>query len=71
VKPYVAELIDAFGTQRTMFATNWPISTISATYDLWVDTLVQILDELGLTQEQKDDVMWRTASRHYRIQWPQ
>lgn len=70
VKPYVAELIEAFGPRRTMFATNWPISTISSRYDLWVDTLVQILDELGLTQEQKDDVMWRTASRHYRIDWP-
>lgn len=69
VKPYVAELIEAFGTKRTMFGTNWPISTISSTYDLWVNTLVQILDELGLTQEQKDDVMWRTASLHYRVKW--
>lgn len=69
VKPYVAELIEAFGTKRTMFGTNWPVSTISSTYDLWVNTLVQILDELGLTQEQKDDVMWRTAAQHYRIKW--
>jgi L-fuconolactonase len=70
VKPYVAELIEAFGTKRTMFGTNWPVSTISSTYDLWVNTLAQILDELGLTQEQKDDVMWRTASQHYRVKWP-
>ncbi len=70
VKPYVAELIDAFGPQRTMFATNWPISTISSTYNLWVDTLVEILDELGLSQEHKDDILWRTAARHYRVAWP-
>ncbi len=70
VKPYVAELIEAFGTKRCMFATNWPVSTISSNYDLWVNTLARILDELGLKQEEKDDVMWRTASRHYRVKWP-
>jgi len=70
VKPYVAELIDAFGSKRVMFATNWPVSTISSTYDLWVNTLCQILDELGLSSEEKDDIMWRTAANHYQIPWP-
>ena len=70
VKPYVAELIEAFGTKRCMFATNWPVSTISSNYDLWVNTLARILDELGLKQDEKDDIMWRTASRHYRVKWP-
>lgn len=70
VKPYVTALLEAFGSKRVMFATNWPVVTISSTYDLWVRTLVEILDELGLTQDEKDDVMWRVASRHYRIAWP-
>ncbi|MGQ0543851.1 MAG: amidohydrolase family protein [Betaproteobacteria bacterium] len=70
VKPYVATLIEAFGTRRVMFATNWPVMTISSTYDLWVRTLARILNELGLSQDEQDDVMWRTASRHYGIPWP-
>ena len=70
VKPYVATLIETFGTRRVMFATNWPVMTISSTYDLWVNTLVQILDELGLSKDEKDDMMWRTASKHYRVAWP-
>lgn len=70
VKPYVATLIETFGTRRVMFATNWPVITISSTYDLWVNTLVQILDELGLSKDEKDDMMWRTASKHYRVAWP-
>ena len=70
VKPYVATLIEAFGTRRVMFATNWPVITISSTYDLWVNTLVQILDELGLSKDEKDDIMWRTATKHYRVAWP-
>ena len=70
VKPYVATLVEAFGSGRVMFGTNWPVMTISATYDLWVNTLVEILQELGLSTEEQDDVMWRTAARHYRIDWP-
>lgn len=70
VKPYVATLIEAFGARRVMFATNWPVMTISSTYDLWVHTLVRILNELGLSADEHDDVMWRTASTHYRIPWP-
>ncbi len=67
VKPYVAEIVDAFGPRRTMFATNWPVSTISTRYDLWVETLVEILEDLGLSSEEREDIMWRTAARHYRI----
>jgi L-fuconolactonase len=70
VKPYVAALIEAFGTKRCMFATNWPVMTISSRYDLWVNTLAEMLDDLGLSTEEKDDVMWRTAVRHYRVKWP-
>lgn len=70
VKPYVSALIEAFGTKRCMFATNWPVSTISSRYDLWVNTLAEILSELGMTRDEKDDIMWRTASRHYRVKWP-
>ena len=70
LKPYVATLLDAFGPSRTMFATNWPIMTIGARYELWVDTLLEILNDLGLSGQERADLMWRTAARHYRIQWP-
>jgi L-fuconolactonase len=70
LRPYVATLLDTFGPRRTMFATNWPIVTIGGRYDLWVETLLELLDDLGLTADERDDVMWRTAARHYRIDWP-
>jgi L-fuconolactonase len=70
IKPYVATLIDAFGPTRVMFASNWPVSTISAHYEVWVDALVGILDELGLSADHQADVLWRTAARHYGVRWP-
>lgn len=71
VRPYVETVIEAFGTKRVMFATNWPVLNISATYGGWVRTLTSILDDLGLSQEERDDIMWRTASRFYGIPWPE
>ncbi|MBK7469944.1 MAG: amidohydrolase family protein [Betaproteobacteria bacterium] len=70
LKPWVAGLLEAFGSRRVMFATNWPVMTISANYPLWVNTLATILDELGLTAGERDDVMAGTAARAYRVTWP-
>lgn len=70
VRPYVGTLIDAFGPSRIMFATNWPVSTISAHYGVWVDALLDILLDLGLDAEERDEIMGRTAARHYRVAWP-
>jgi L-fuconolactonase len=71
VEPYVAVLIEAFGPSRVMFATNWPVSTISARYDQWTATLVDILGRLGLSQEERAAVMGLTAARHYGVQLPE
>ena len=71
VRPYVETLLDAFGPGRTMFATNWPVSTISSRYDLWVDTLAGILDDLRVSPAERDAIMAGTAARLYRIVWPQ
>jgi L-fuconolactonase len=70
VRPYVETLIDAFGPERVMFATNWPVSTISSRYDLWVESLTGILDDLRLAPADRDAVMAGTAASHYRIAWP-
>jgi L-fuconolactonase len=70
VLPYVRTLLDAFGPQRTMFATNWPVSTISSHYAVWVEALESMLDRIGLRADERESIMARTAARHYRITWP-
>ena len=70
VRPYVETLIDAFGPGRVMFATNWPVSTISSRYDLWVESLTGMLDDLRMSPADRDAIMAGTAASHYRIAWP-
>ena len=69
LKPWVEALLDMFGSKRVMFGTNWPVMTISANYALWVNTLVEILEEIGLSAHEMDDVMSTTAERTYRLDW--
>jgi L-fuconolactonase len=44
LEPYVAHLFDAFGSNRLIWGSDWPVLTTHATYDAWKDcarTLVQ------------------------------
>ena len=67
VSPYVETIIEIFGSDRVMFGTNWPVMTISSTYDLWVNTLYEILIDLNLSQDVIDDIMGKNASNHYGL----
>jgi L-fuconolactonase len=70
LRPYVATIVEAFGSSRVMFGSNWPVLELSATYQGWIDAVLEILESLGLSQDEQDDIMWRTASKFYSIDWP-
>lgn len=70
IKPWVAALLEAFGTKRILFATNWPVMTISANYGLWVRTLQSILEQLGVNELERSDIMGGNAAAAYRVAWP-
>ncbi len=38
LRPYVQHAIEAFGTQRLMFGSDWPVATLATTYDDWLTT---------------------------------
>lgn len=58
-------VLDAFGSERAMFGTNFPIESIwtdfSSLVDAWLGVLAEYPDEVRL------DVLGRTARRVYRL----
>ena len=70
IKPWVAALLEAFGTKRILFASNWPVMTISANYGLWVRTLQSILEQLGLDAAEREAIMGGNAAAAYRLGTP-
>jgi predicted TIM-barrel fold metal-dependent hydrolase len=65
LRPWVLGCLDAFGPDRCMLGTNWPIDRHYGTYRDLVDAYRVIVSDLSTAEQ--DAVMWSTAERVYRI----
>lgn len=48
LKPYIAVLLDAFGADRLMWGSDWPVSLLASDYAEWeavAQTLLEVSDE--------------------------
>jgi predicted TIM-barrel fold metal-dependent hydrolase len=65
LRPYVLETIDAFGVERAMFASNFPVDRQFGSYaDLW-NAYAAIVG--GASEAEKAALFVRNAERVYRI----
>jgi L-fuconolactonase len=63
--PYAATILDAFGPDRVMFGSDWPVSTIPASYPGVVNLVETWI--AALPPEAQAAVTGETARRVYRI----
>ena len=63
--PYVRIALDAFGPERLMFGSDWPVSTLCASYEQVVQAL---RDALGpISADEKAQIFGGTAERFYGL----
>lgn len=67
IRPIVATVIDAFGTGRCMFASNFPIDGLYSDYATLISAFEQIAADLGLDEDESDAVFAANAERVYRL----
>jgi predicted TIM-barrel fold metal-dependent hydrolase len=67
IRPWVLHMIEAFGPNRIMFGTNWPVDILYATYMEQVDAYRSIIAEAGFSREEQEGMLYRNAERFYRI----
>lgn len=67
VRPWVEILLETFGPNRLIFASNWPVMTIMATYAGWWSTLSSILDSIGASTRDREALLGGTAAKAYRL----
>ena len=66
-QPYVAHVIECFGSSRCMFESNFPVDKLSCSYgNLW-NAFKRIADDLGLSRQERDDLFRGTAARSYSM----
>jgi L-fuconolactonase len=65
VAPYVHHVLDAFGDDRVMYASDWPVATQASTYARWVETLDTLTQDWSEAAKRK---LWAENARaFYRL----
>lgn len=67
-RPYMQRLIDAFGTERCMFESNFPVDKGSYSYSVGWNAMKRIAKHFSA--DERHDLFWRSASRFYRLAIP-
>jgi L-fuconolactonase len=65
IAPYAARLLEAFGPERLMFGSDWPVCTLAATYEQVLELARAAL--AGLSAGEREAVLAGTASRFYGL----
>jgi L-fuconolactonase len=65
LKPYVAAILSAFGPERVMWGSDWPVLDLASSYDEWVALSDALL--AGLNQHERRRVYGLNAAAFYRL----
>lgn len=64
-RPWAETCIEAFGTERCMFESNFPADRVSLTYGKAWNTMKWLVADAS--QDEKHDLFWRSAAKTYRL----
>lgn len=65
LKPFVETALEAFGPERCMFGSDWPVCELAASYQKVFDTLADVLGPLS--QSETAEIFGGTATRFYGL----
>ncbi|NUU20292.1 MAG: amidohydrolase family protein [Streptomycetaceae bacterium] len=66
LRPYSDTVLDAFGPDRTMFGSDWPVCTLAADYSEVIDAARSLT--AGLSAAEQHSVLQGTAVRTYGLE---
>ena len=66
IAPYIAEAIAAFGIERVMFGSDWPVVNLASSWGGWVSALEQAA--AGLDESEMRKLLMDNARRFYRLE---
>lgn len=71
INPWLAVVLAAFGPQRIMFGSDWPVCTIGGGDDAWKKwhAIVALMCDLGSLGEEDQRMIWAgTAAKAYNLE---
>lgn len=67
LRPWVEALLEDFGCERLIFASNWPVMTLMSTYALWWEAINDIVERAGLSPTDRERLFGGTAAKVYGL----
>ena len=65
IRPYLDGALEAFGSRRLMFGSDWPVCLVATGYSEWVSLLEEYTQRLSLDEQ---EAFWAgNASEAYRL----
>jgi L-fuconolactonase len=68
IAPYLETALEAFGPERILFGTDWPVCLLRCEYQTWVETVTSFISTL--TADEQEAIMGGNAIRAYRLTAP-
>lgn len=65
IRPWVLGCIEAFGVERCIFATNWPVDSLFSSYDAVIEAYTEIV--AGFSEGERRDLFAGNTERLYGI----
>ncbi|MBO6719794.1 MAG: amidohydrolase family protein [Rhizobiaceae bacterium] len=65
LRPYAEHILEAFGPERVIWGSDWPVCTLAASYDAWVEATDELLS--GCTASARAAILGGNAARLYRL----
>lgn len=65
LRPFAEHVLNAFGPERVMWGSDWPVCRLQAEYDNWLQVAMDLTKDLPASQ--RAEVFGGTAARFYRL----
>ena len=63
--PYIDVVVNAFGTKRIMFGSDWPVCLVASSYKQWIELLREYF--ASFSQEERDAFFGQNAIGFYKL----
>jgi L-fuconolactonase len=65
LRPYLDATVDAFGAERLMVGSDWPVCLLATGYGRWFEVLREYF--VGFTETEREAIFGETAVNVYQL----
>ena len=63
--PYLDTVVTAFGTERIMFGSDWPVCLVATEYSKWLNGVQNYFNTFSITEQEA--IFANNATKFYKI----